>query len=151
MTIGERIKQLRTKKNISQVDFADKINVSKQTLYKYENGIVTNIPSDKIEAIAKLFNISPAYLMGWETEDTIVAKGTDETTPSIPKIIEHYNKLNATGKKEATKRVQELTYFPHYIQPEETSLSESLKNVPNTPEELEELFETFDTDEIHVG
>lgn len=32
---------------MSQVEFADKINVSKQTLYKYENDIITNIPSDK--------------------------------------------------------------------------------------------------------
>ena len=133
MTIGERIKQLRTKKNISQVDFADKINVSKQTLYKYENGIVTNIPSDRIEAIAKLCNISPAYLMGWETEDTIVAKGTDETTPSIPKIIEHYNK----GKKEATKRVQELTYFPLYIQSDDSTSELSVDDIPDTFEEME--------------
>ncbi len=69
MTVGERIKELRTKLGMSQVDFADKINVSKQTLYKYENNIVTNIPSDKIEAAAKVGNISPSYLMGWKTED----------------------------------------------------------------------------------
>ena len=65
MTVGERLKELREKLGISQVDFAAKINVSKQTLYKYENNIITNIPSDKIEAAAKLGNISPAYLMGW--------------------------------------------------------------------------------------
>lgn len=66
MTVGERIKSMREKLGISQVDFADRMNVSKQTLYKYENNIVTNIPSDKIEAAAKICNISPAYLMGWE-------------------------------------------------------------------------------------
>lgn len=68
MTIGERIKSLREKLNISQVDFADKINVSKQTLYKYENNIVTNIPSDKIEAIASITHVSPSYIMGWNDE-----------------------------------------------------------------------------------
>ena len=36
MTVGERIKEIRNKLGMSQVDFADKINVSKQTLYKYE-------------------------------------------------------------------------------------------------------------------
>ena len=41
-------------------------NASKQTLYKYENNIITNIPSDKIEAAAKIGNVSPAYLMGWD-------------------------------------------------------------------------------------
>lgn len=66
MRIGDRIKNLRTKRGISQVDLADKIKVSKQTLYKYENGIVTNIPSDKIEAMAEVFGVSPAYFMGWD-------------------------------------------------------------------------------------
>lgn len=70
MTVGERIKEIRNKLNMSQVDFADRINVSKQTLYKYENNIITNIPSDKIEAAAKLGNVSPAYLMGWEKFDS---------------------------------------------------------------------------------
>lgn len=66
MTVGERIKAMREKAGISQVDFAIRMNVSKQTLYKYENNIVTNIPSDKIEAAAKICNVSPAYLMGWD-------------------------------------------------------------------------------------
>lgn len=66
MTIGERIKNIRKKSGMSQVAFADKIDVSKQTLYKYENDIITNIPSDKIEKVAELGNVSPAYLMGWD-------------------------------------------------------------------------------------
>nr|DAS84929.1 MAG TPA: SOS-response transcriptional repressors (RecA-mediated autopeptidases) [Caudoviricetes sp.] len=66
MTIGERIKEVRERLGLNQVEFADKINVSKQTLYKYENNLITNIPSDKIEATAKLGNVSPAYIMGWE-------------------------------------------------------------------------------------
>lgn len=66
MTVGDRIKEVRNKLGMSQVDFADKINVSKQTLYKYENNIITNIPSDKIEAVSKIGSVSPAYLMGWD-------------------------------------------------------------------------------------
>lgn len=66
MTIGERIKKVRIFQNISQKELADKINVSKQTLYKYERDIITNIPSDKIECIATVLKISPAYLMGWD-------------------------------------------------------------------------------------
>lgn len=73
MTIGERIKEVRTRLGISQVSFADKIGVSKQTLYKYENNIITNIPSDKIEAIANVSGYSPSYFMGWEeSEDSSI-------------------------------------------------------------------------------
>lgn len=65
MTKGDRIKHLREKSKKSQVELADLIGVSKQTLYKYENNIVTNIPSDKIEAIAKYTASTPEYIMGW--------------------------------------------------------------------------------------
>lgn len=68
MSIGKRIKDLRKKYNISQVDLATTIGVSKQTMYKYENDIVANIPSDKIELMAKAFFITPSYLMGWTKE-----------------------------------------------------------------------------------
>jgi repressor LexA len=66
MTVGERIKKKRERLNISQVDLARKIDCTKQTLYKYENSIITNIPSDKIEKIARALFTTPAYLMGWE-------------------------------------------------------------------------------------
>lgn len=59
---------------MQQTELAERINVKKQTLYKYENDIVTNIPSDKIETIARTFNVTPAYLMGWEDENVDVMK-----------------------------------------------------------------------------
>lgn len=65
MTIGERIKNLRLEEGLSQIELAEKIHVSKQTLYKYENNIITNIPSDKIESIAKVLNTTPSMIMGW--------------------------------------------------------------------------------------
>lgn len=66
MTIGERIKEQRELKGISQIELAKSVNIAKQTLYKYENDIITNIPSSKLEAIAKILKVSPTYLMGWE-------------------------------------------------------------------------------------
>ena len=66
ITVGDRIKEQRELNKMSQVELAEKIDVSKQTLYKYENNVITNIPSDKVQDIAKILNISPAYLMGWD-------------------------------------------------------------------------------------
>lgn len=68
MTVGDRIRKLREDRDMTQVELADKIDASKQTVYKYENNVVTNIPSDTIEKIAKVFNVSEAYLIGWEIE-----------------------------------------------------------------------------------
>ena len=69
MTIGERIKNLRTQCNMTLEEVAAYIGTGRSTVYRYETGEVTNIPSDKIEAIARLFSVSPAYLMGW-TDDS---------------------------------------------------------------------------------
>lgn len=65
MTIGERIKALRLKNNLTQAELAEKLDVTKQAVFKYENGIVTNIPSDKIEQMSQIFGVTPADLMGW--------------------------------------------------------------------------------------
>lgn len=64
-TIGDKLKKLRIDKDYTQEYVGNLVGISKQTLYKYENGIVTNIPSDKIEALAKVFGVTPEYLMGW--------------------------------------------------------------------------------------
>ena len=74
LTIGQRIKKRREELNISQTDLALMVDISKQTLYKYENDIITNIPSDKIQSISKALDVTPAYLMGWEdTSDNLMA------------------------------------------------------------------------------
>ena len=66
MTKGERLRKRREQLGLSQTEVANSVNVSKQTLYKYENDIVTNIPSDKIEALARKLETTPEFLMGWE-------------------------------------------------------------------------------------
>lgn len=70
MTVGDRIKKRRESIGMSQTELAQAAKTSKQNIYKYENGIITNIPSDRIEMIACCLGVSPAYLMGWtENED----------------------------------------------------------------------------------
>lgn len=65
MTVGERIKMLRTEQHMTLEDVAKGIGTSRATVSKYENGAITNIPLDKIEAIAKLFGVASSYLTGW--------------------------------------------------------------------------------------
>lgn len=46
----------------------------KSTLFKYENGLIQNIPINKIEKLAKIYNIAPAHIMGWQEQKSIVPK-----------------------------------------------------------------------------
>lgn len=68
MTVGEMIQNRRKELGIKQVDLAKSAGVSKQNLYKYEKGIITNIPLDKLMKIAEVLDISPAVLAGWDSE-----------------------------------------------------------------------------------
>ena len=77
MTIGERIKYLRENVRMSQEQLGRMCGTTKQTIYKYESGVVTNIPSDKIELIAHIFETTPAFLMGWEERQQPVGQLTD--------------------------------------------------------------------------
>ena len=64
MSKGEVIKKLRTQNGMTQDDLASLLGTTKQTIYKYENGIITNIPSDKIKKMADIFHVSPLVFMG---------------------------------------------------------------------------------------
>ena len=41
-----RIKALRAEKRLSLADLAEKVGVSRQTVNRYENGIIANIPHE---------------------------------------------------------------------------------------------------------
>ena len=72
-TIGERIKDLRTKKCQTLEEVGKFIGVSRATVQRYESGKIPGIPSDKIELLAVFFNVTPAYIMGWEEETSLPA------------------------------------------------------------------------------
>ena len=108
-TIGDRIKEQRKLNKLSQVELAEKINVSKQTLYKYENNIVTNIPSDKIQIIAKVLGVSPSYLMGWNNNLT------DDTADMIPDLLSDDILLDNIKKLRKLNKEHQQTIFDNIV------------------------------------
>lgn len=86
MKIGERIKHRREELGIGQTQLANLIGSSKQNLYKYENSIITNIPADKVEAIAKALYTTPAYLMGWSDSPMAAETKLPDNLMPMPKM-----------------------------------------------------------------
>lgn len=78
MSIGSRIRESREKKRMTQEELGIACKTTKQTIFKYENGVVTNIPLDRIERIAEVLNVHPAYLMGWQESPG----GSDRSLPN---------------------------------------------------------------------
>lgn len=62
MNIGEKIFYLRTGKGFSQEEMADELNISRQTVSKWELG--NAVPdTDKIVAISRMFNVTTDFLL----------------------------------------------------------------------------------------
>lgn len=121
MTKGEKIKDLRKTLGMSQVELAKRIGVSKQTLYKYENNIITNIPSDKIELLSNVLQTTPADIMGWEPTQ-ITAKDVEQSLKNSISNIRRITKIPLLGSAPCGKpnltfddyRYAEFVDFSHY-------------------------------------
>ena len=69
MTIGQRIKEARERRNMTLDEVARRCHTTKQTIFKYENEIVTNSPYDKINLLSNALDVSPSYLFGWDEKN----------------------------------------------------------------------------------
>lgn len=88
MTIGEKIRALRESEDMTQSELGKACGVTKQTIFKYETGIVTNIPLDKLQLIADALHVSAAYLMGWEDNTTTRKDQLPDNIMPMPKTYD---------------------------------------------------------------
>ena len=104
-TIGKRMRLARINKQKTLEDIAKAVGVSRQTIQRYESGVIGNIPYDKIEGIAKALNVTPGYLMGWEQ------------LPDFPNIFPiETKKIPLLGKIAAGQPVMAEECFDSYVQ-----------------------------------
>ena len=110
MNVGSRIKAAREAKKMTQEELGKACGTTKQSIFKYETGVVTNIPLDKVETIAHVLDISPAVLMGWEKCDIPSEKSISYIKDDIKKsppitdeavsVGRGYDTLDHWGKKQ---------------------------------------------------
>ena len=84
MTLGENIVRLRTQKNWSQGDLADALDISRQSVSKWETD--SSIPElDKLLKLSELFGITLDELVRGEgvpkTETAVPASFAPQATP----------------------------------------------------------------------
>ena len=76
MTFGEKLQALRKAQGLSQEELAQRINVSRQALSKWESG--ASVPdTENVIALSRLFGVSTDYLL----LDEVKASG--QTSPAI--------------------------------------------------------------------
>ena len=102
---ANRIRELRKKRNMSQVRLSIELSVSQETISSYENG--KYMPSfATLEKLASLFGVSIDYLMG--RDDT-----ADEKIPQLTSdekdFLNMYRELSSTKKERLIAYLQGLS------------------------------------------
>ena len=92
LTIGERIKARREQLGFSVDEVARKLGKNRATIYRYESDYIENLPVSVLEPIASILETTPAFLMGWEKNETGAAM-------SSPHIAVSSNERYAIMKK----------------------------------------------------
>lgn len=89
---AETLKNLRTKKGLTQTQLADKLWLNKSIISAYENE--QRMPSlDVLIKLSYEFNVSMEYLLGIEKNKTIdISDLTDEQISAINNLIELFRK-----------------------------------------------------------
>lgn len=95
MNLGERIYELRNEKNLSQGDLADALDVSRQSVSKWENNMA--VPDlDKLIKLCDIFEISLDELTGREKIEKSVNSAINQKSAVEPNKIAGYVLLGTT-------------------------------------------------------
>lgn len=62
INVGERIRQVRLMRGMTQEALAERVFIKKSTISAYENNAIT-LPVDRLEAIAAALNTTPAFFL----------------------------------------------------------------------------------------
>lgn len=88
MTLNENIKRLRMARNLSQVDLARALGVTKQSISNWENNNIQ--PSvDMLIHLSRFFSVSTDFLLGLDQRNYIEVSGlTDQQLAHITAVIQ---------------------------------------------------------------
>lgn len=101
MNYLSKLKELRSEKNISQIDVANELNISQKAYSFYERG--EREPNLKmLIELSNFFNVTIDYLLGQENEKLYAV--SDEEY----KIIKKYKKLTEKNKGKIEERIDTL-------------------------------------------
>ncbi len=84
MDVKGIIKKRRIEMQLTLKDVAEKVGVNEGTVSRWESGEIENMRRDKIVALAKALNISPAVIMGWDESIPPFANIHPVTTRRFP-------------------------------------------------------------------
>lgn len=114
---GTRIKELRTLAEMSQEELGRRVGVQRAAINKYEKGTVENIPLHTIEKIAKIFDVSPTYIVGWNGDEGNPLAVEVKVIQGVKRfygkdsvdVLETYTNLDDNGKKRVRQYLDDMS------------------------------------------
>ncbi len=83
VNIGQRIKTKREQQNLSLQFVADKLDVNRSSVMRWENGETSRIKLPMLERLAQILQTTPEYLMGYEEDDLINSTSRNALPESV--------------------------------------------------------------------
>ncbi len=138
MTTGQIIKMMREERGMTQETLAELMGYShKSSINKIELG-KADLPQSKIVAFARIFNVSPCEILGYEptaaseeqkqlwdeklnahqqlqTEVQVIEAIQKMFGKDSVKVLQLFNSLNKSGKTKAIETLEDLTAIQKYI------------------------------------
>ena len=118
MSLSEKIQVLRKQKNISQEQLAEKLNVSRQAISKWETG--DSLPDiDNILRLSSIFDVSTDYLLKTDNGEVVsdfshntTAESWQDTGTTNEFITGHnyYDEDNSSGRFEYSLNFKGIIY-----------------------------------------
>ena len=140
MDIGSRMKECRIILGYSAEQVAAKLNVSPATIYRYEKGDISKMPSQILKPLADYLLTTPGYLMGWSEE----GRPPISLTPSEQDLILYFRSLDDVTKNQLLCQIkvaelQPFTSFEsqliHAYRAADPSIQAAIRKLLDLPDE----------------
>lgn len=103
--VGKRLFQSRKAAGMTRAYLGTLINLHESTIKRYEDGEIKSLDISKIAEFAKALHVTPAYLMGWEENNSNIVSSPLKDQGDKITLGEKLKKL----RKEQKKTQQEIS------------------------------------------
>lgn len=114
--IGNRIYTRRKALELTLQDVADRVQVTRSTIQRYESGVIVHMRAPVLFSIANALSVNPEWLIGksddMEIPDVSEAKSIPYSVagldPQEAELVQTFRSLNPLGQEEALQYVHHL-------------------------------------------
>lgn len=118
--IGAKIRQKRKALNLTQLQLAEKVDLTESSISRYESGKIATMPTSTINKICRVLNIEPAELLGITPENSFEYDLKD--------VLKEVDNLPIEAKKELLSLFkQQINMYRRLYNEKDDNVSKEIK------------------------